>query len=246
MVYLNQRNATNNQSTGDYHRENIFLYGNRYQEGVLVNNLGEDMHAKDGFLVVRNAGTEETAVVEFADLVNASTVILAGLTYTATGATSAATVAAAFANRAVGYVGSGALSGTLTGYSTGAVTDTDKVVFTATTVGQKTNLAATGTGTVTGITVVDGTSGTAEGISPATSANLANVIGVLKICDQTLVNGATANANYCVSGDLDGGLLVLPAGVSLESIVSGKSLKDILTGLGFVLFNVTENSNFDN
>lgn len=245
-IYATQRNATNNQSTVDYSLENIFLYGNRYQEGVFVNNLGESLDAKDGILVVRNAGTYETATVEFADLANGETVILAGLTYTASGATTAATVAAAFANLAAGATGSGALSGTLANYSTGAVQETDKVVFTATTVGNKTNLAATGTGSVTGITIVDGSAGTEDGFSPATSANLANVIGVLKLESTTLADGETKNAYYSTCGDIDTGLLILPIGVSLSSIVGYKSLKDVLTGLGFVLRGVTENSKFDN
>ena len=246
MVYATQRNATNNQSTLDIHRSDIFLFGNRYAEAVLVNNLGETMEARNGFLVVRNAGTYETATVEFDDLANGETVILAGLTYTASGATNAATVAAAFAGLEAGDAGSGQLSGTLAGYNTGAVQEGRKVVFTATTVGNKTDLEATGTGSVIEITVVNGSSGTENGISPATSANLDDVIGVLKIQDQDIEDAGTKNAHYAFCGDLDSGLLVLPIGVTLDSIVGSKSLKDILIGLGFVLHNVTETSKFDN
>lgn len=247
MIYANQRNATRNQSTVDYSIDNIFLYGNRYSNGVLVNNIGEALNAQDGILVVRNAGSFETATVEFADLADTETVILAGLTYTASGAKTGAEVAAAFADKAVGYVGSGAFAGTLTGYSTSSVAEVDKVVFTASTVGNKTNLAATGTGLVTGITVVDGTAGVDEGFSPATSANLSSVIGILKIDGLVpLADAASINAYYALSGDIDAGLLVLPVGVTLDTIVSGKALKDILTALGFVLKNVTELSKFGN
>ena len=245
-IYATQRNATRNQSTVDYLVQNIFTYGNRYGKGILVNNTGETITATDGFLVVRNAGTFETATVNFADLTNGQTVILAGLTYTATGAVTATTVAQAFANRAVGYVGTGALSGTLTGYATGENTG-ENVVFAASTVGPKTDLVATGTGSVTSIVVVNGTAGVDEGFSPATSANLANVIGVLKIEGQNeMANGASLNANYALCGDIDATMLVLPLGVTLDTIVGSKALKDVLTALGFVLNNVIESTKFDN
>ena len=120
-------------------------------------------------------------------------------------------------------------------------------MFTASTVGNKTDLAATGTGTSPTFTIVGGTAGIDEGFSPATSANLASVIGILKIEGQnTLANAATISANYCLSGDIDASMLILPDGVTLDTIVSGKALKDILTALGFVLNNVTELSKFDN
>jgi len=246
-IYATQRDATRNQSTVDYLSQNIFTYGNRYAKGTFINNIGESLDAQDGILVVRNAGSYETATVEFADLTNGQTVILAGLTYTASGAKTATEVAAAFADKAVGYVGSGAFSGTLTGYSTGSVGEVDKVVFTASTVGAKTDLAATGTGSVTGITIVNGTAGVDEGFSPATSATLANVIGILKIDGiVTMSDTDSVSANYCISGDIDAGMLILPLGVTLDSIVGSKALKDVLTALGFVLNNVTEMTKFDN
>lgn len=246
-IYATQRNANRNQSTVDFLAKNIFTFGNRYQSGVLVNNIGETLEAQDGILVVRNAGSFETATVEFAAMANAETVILAGLTYTASGAKTAAEVAAAFADKAVGYVGSGAFSGTLTGYSTGPVSFTDKVVFTASTVGPKTDITETGTGSVTSITIVNGTAGVDEGFSPATSATLANVIGILKIDGVvSLADAASTNANYAISGDIDAGLLILPLGVTLDTIVGSFSLKDILTARGFVLNNVTELTKFDN
>ena len=246
MIYTTQRSSTRNQSTQDFERQSLFTFGNRFQEAVLVNKLGETLQAKNGFLVVRNAGTLEIATVEFGALANLETVILAGLTFTASGAKTGAEVAAAFASLAAGTAGTGALSGTLTGYSTGAVQETDKVAFTATTVGNKTDLAATGTGAVTGITIINGTSGTVDGISPATASNIGDVIGILNIDDIDLADAATANAHYAINGDIDSSLLVLPIGVTLDSIISGKTLKDILTGLGFVINNVIENSKFDN
>lgn len=253
-IYATQRNATRNQSTVDFEVKNIFTFGNRYGSGVLVNNLGESIDAQDGFLVVRNSGSFETATAKFVALTTGQTMILGGLTYTSTAATTATQLATAFANLANGATtgagtATGAYSGALTGFSTGAVVGAslDTVVFTASAVGNVTNLAATGTGTAPTITIVAGTAGVDEGFSPATSANLANVIGILKIEGiNTLANGASISANYALSGDIDAGLLILPNGVTLDSIVGSKSLKDILTALGFVLNNVTELSKFDN
>jgi len=254
MIYANQRGATRNQSTVDYSIDQIFLYGNRYNNGILVNNLGEALNAQDGILVVRNSGSFETAVAAFnvAGLTAGQTTILAGLTYTSTGVTTQAQLAAAFANLAVGAttgagVATGAYSGTLTGYSTGAVQTGSKVVFTASTVGPKTDLADTGTGADPTFTITNGTAGVDEGFSPATSANLANVIGILRIDGLVpLADAASINAYYALSGDIDASLLILPLGVNLDTIVGSKALKDILTALGFVLKNVTELSKFGN
>jgi len=251
-IYATQRDATRNQSTVDYSAQNIFTYGNRYQEGVFINNLGESLEAQDGILVVRNAGSFETAQVKFAALTAGQTQILAGLTYTSTGATTADEMANAFANLAVGATtgagtATGTYSGTLTGYSTGATIYGDTVVFTASTVGPKTDLADTGTGANPTITIVNGTAGVDEGFSPATSATLANVIGILKIEGiNTMADADSLRANYCVSGDIDASMLILPIGTTLDSIVGSKSVKDILTALGFVLNNVTEMTKFDN
>ncbi len=255
-IYATQRDATRNQSTVDYSAQNIFTYGNRYQKGTFVNNLGESLEAQDGFLVVRNAGSYETASVLFSAtaLTAGQTIIIAGLTYTSTAGTTRAQLVAAFANLAVGATAgagtaTGTYSGTLTGYSTGDAISNTTVVFTASTVGPKTDLVQTGTGAaVTSITVVNGTTGVDEGFSPATSANLANIIGILKIEGiNTMADAASLPANYCVSGDIDAGMLILPVGVTLDTIVgASKSLKDILTALGFVLNNVTEMTKFDN
>lgn len=253
-IYATQRNATRNQSTEDLRFENLFLTNNRYGSGIFINNIGESLNAKSGILVVRNSGTFETATAKFVALTTGQTMIIAGLTYTSTGATTAAQLAAAFANLAVGAItgagtATGSYSGTLTAYSTGAVVGAslDTVVFTASTVGNKTDLAATGTGTSPTFTIVGGTAGVDEGFSPATSATLANVIGILKIDGiNTMANAASLNANYALSGDIDTSLLILPNGVTLDSMAGSKALKDILTALGFVLYNVVETTKYDN
>lgn len=144
-VTSTQRSATRNQSTVDFQRQNLFLFGNRYSEAVFNNNTGGDLTIKAGMLVKRN-----TAVA--------------------------------------GQV-----------------------------------------------------------IPAIAGATLADVIGVLNIEGEvTLADGETLNCNYCLKGDIDAGLLTLPDTVTLDTVVGNKVVKDILTDLGFVLHNVTENSNFDN
>lgn len=109
----------------------------------------------------------------------------------------------------------------------------------------------TGTGAFvagTGILVARSTDGDFNVKPVLTAADLPNVIGVLRIegGEVELGAGETANCNVCVSSDIDTTLLDLPSGITLTTKVGDKCLKDVLTGLGFVLFNVTELSKFDN
>ena len=148
QVESTQRGATRNQSTVDYSRKQVFVYGNRYRETVFLNNSGAALDISDGLLLIRNAAN-------------------------------------------------------------------------------------------------------ADQVIPAVAGNtLENVIGFLKIgCDTNLADGSTINASVCISGDVDAELLTLPATVTLNTVAGpagSKVLKDALTGLGFVLQNVTENSQTDN
>jgi hypothetical protein len=91
----------------------------------------------------------------------------------------------------------------------------------------------------------------ADTIIPAIAgATLANTIGILYVTGGpiSLADGATAYVNYCISGDVDGGLLSLPAATTLDTIVgtTGKALKDILMDLGIVPNVVTEIAKTDN
>lgn len=249
-----QRDATRNQSTVDFQRNNIFLFGNRYQNGNFKNTGVADFDLMSGLLVARAAGTYEEATVIFSatPLSAGETVILGGLTYTSTAATTQSELAAAFANLSNGATtgagtATGTYSGTLTDFSTGPVVSGTTVVFTASQVGNTTNLAQTGTGAAATINIVAGTSATASGLIPVTSSNLADVIGISKYDGEiTLGVSETANIAYCIKGDIDASLLTLPSGVTLDTTVGNKALRDVLNDLGFVLFNVTENTNFDN
>lgn len=144
-IKATQRNATSNQSTVDFKRENIFLYGARFQKAVLANNTdpAADQDVVTGQLVVRDTAT-------------------------------------------------------------------------------------------------------AGQVELATASNLADVIGITFIDDLTLGGGDTVPVNYAVEGDIDTTLLELPGSVTLDTVVGNKALKDILNDLGFVLFNVEQNTKADN
>ena len=147
-VTATQRNATNNQSTVDFVRENIFIFGNRYQTGTFINDSGATATFAAGSLVLRDTTT-------------------------------------------------------------------------------------------------------ANQIKPAVAgATLIDVIGILAIANPTELvdDGTIEEANYCIKGEIDATLLDLPSGVTLDTVPTGaaKNLRDILTDLGFVLFNVTENAKLDN
>lgn len=103
------------------------------------------------------ANIAESAVVAFTDLTAGQTLIMAGLTYTDDGSgTTAEELVALYAGLEDGYVGTGDFSGTLAGYSIEAFNDTS-VVFNSTTAdASATDVANTGTGTVT-ITIKQGT-----------------------------------------------------------------------------------------
>jgi hypothetical protein len=150
-IATNQRNATNNQSTVDYTRKQIFIYGNEFQSAIIANTTIVEQTAVTGQLVVRDT----------------------------------------------------------------------------TTAGQV-NLAASGTlADVIGITFIDSTT-----LAVASSGGA--------------TDGGTANLSYAVNGTIDNGLLELPSGVTLDTVVGNKALRDILNDLGFILRDVTENSKIDN
>jgi hypothetical protein len=145
-ITATQRDETNNQSTVDFVRKNLFLYGARFAKGVLANNTDPEASqtATIGQLVVRDT----------------------------------------------------------------------------TTAGQ---------------------------LELATDANLADVIGIT-FMDTTILadNDATVAIDYAIRGDVDGGLLQLPTGVTLDTIVGDKALRDVLNDLGFVIFAVQEQTKIDN
>ena len=98
-INATQRNATNNQSTVDFVRQNLFLYGARFAKGVLANKTDPEASqtATIGQLVVRDTDTD--GQVTLATASNLADVL--GITFmdTAILADNAATVAIDYAIR---------------------------------------------------------------------------------------------------------------------------------------------------
>ena len=146
------------------------------------------------------AAVTETGSAVFVALTTGQTLIVGGLTFTAGAAgTTAAQTAAAFANLASGATqGSsvlGTYSGTLAGWTTGAVS-TATVVFTSTATGNVTDLAFTGTGTAPTITEV-------TGVPKATAAGKGGIAGgAVTINDVNALS--TTKAGVITSATLDG------------------------------------------
>ena len=99
-------------------------------------------------------GITEVATATFADLSAGATVTIAGRTFTSTGATLAADVAAAFVSGSSTY---GTLSGTLSGWT--VIRNSNVATFTATNSGVHADLSVSGSAS-SGVTVATTTSGT--------------------------------------------------------------------------------------
>lgn len=142
---VNQRDQSRNQSTADFQQKRIFIFDNRFEEGVFKNNGAAAMTLSLGSLVARN-----TAV--------------------------------------------------------------------------------------------------ANGFIPVTAANLADTIGIsANEYDIELPANGTSNINIATKGTIEAIHLALPVGVTLQTTVGNKSLRDVLEGLGFhIEVNALENTKFDN
>ena len=98
-----------------------------------------------------------------------------------------------------------------------------------------------------GLLVMRDATDTTKILPITTVGDLPKVIGISFVNGEvTLAQNEETNINYAYTSEIDGEYLVLPSGVTVATLVGDKSLKDLLTGLGFTIFNVTENSKFDN
>jgi len=79
------------------------------------------------------------------------------------------------------------------------------------------------------------------------ATDLASVIGIVSTEGDVIVpaNG-TAEITFCHGGIINKDYLILPTGVTFTTVAAGKSLTDILQGIGFSLEGVVENTKFDN
>ena len=90
---------------------------------------------------------------------------------------------------------------------------------------------------------------TADGFVPAIAgATLANVVGISANEDAfELADAGLAPINVATKGTVDGNLLTLPGGVTLDTVVGNKTVKDILEGIGFHIdTSAVEHTKFDN
>lgn len=171
---------TTNLANGTITNGSVFVTGDTGTTSVTVKNSAA-VTAVDTLVAV--TAVTEVNTVTFTDLTAGQTIILNGLTFTSAGATTAAQAAAAFANLtsgdAQGSSTKGTYSGTFTaGWTSGAASADNKVVFTGTTAAAKTDLANTGSGAATVVVTTDGvTAVTAAGKVGVT----ANVVGITDV-----------------------------------------------------------------
>ncbi|RDY57706.1 hypothetical protein [Flagellimonas nanhaiensis] len=148
MNEFTQRDNNRNQSTADISHKHIFLFDNKYSEGVFNNNTGGDYDLVPGTVVIRDTG-DPTRVIP-------------------------------------------AIAG----------------------------------------------------------ATLVNIVGVISTNETIsgIATGTDVNVSYCHGGMVDQDLLILPGGVTLDTIPtsSSKTVGDILRALGFDLKSSTEHTKFDN
>ena len=88
----------------------------------------------------------------------------------------------------------------------------------------------------------------ANGFIPVTADNLADVIGISAI-EGSVELAATneTNMNIGTKGTIDGNFLILPATVTLNTVVGEKTLNDVLESLGFhVDTSSVENTKIEN
>lgn len=83
-------------------------------------------------------------------------------------------------------------------------------------------------------------------ISLATDANLANVIGILKMDESVEIpDTGSVNVNIGTKGTIDETGLVLPDGVTLSTAVGSITLRDKLESIGFHLEETIEHTDFE-
>ena len=162
--------------------------------------------------------TRESNSVTFKDLANGQTVTVGGLTLTASGAITAAAVAAGFASRADGAsgnaVGNGTWSGALNGWSTSAITSGSTLTFTSATANSDvTDLPNTGTLAVRPTVVkTDGAAAAATESNVATFRDLVagesiTIGGLTLTASGSILAGAVASAFGSLSNGRTGNIV---------------------------------------
>lgn len=73
-----------------------------------------------------------------------------------------------------------------------------------------------------------------------------NIMGILNETKTLIPAASEIPCYYCVSGDVDPALLVFTDASTLETVIAGQRVKDILTAKGFKLNPKTDLTKFDN
>ena len=195
--------------------------------GALTATVTGTTPAEPNYVYTQGANaTTEVATMAFTGLANGETIIIAGRTFTASGAASAADVATAFAG---GLVANGTITGNLAGYTASASTAAGITLFTSMTVGAQSDLAYTGT--VTGALSVStqGADATTE-VATMTFTDLADQQTVTIAGRTFTASGTAAAANVATAfagGAVVGGTITgnLAAGyTATASTASGITL----------------------
>ncbi len=180
--------------------------------GITLTNIasGNIVGGTDGASLAITKGasgaTRESNSVTFKDLTNGDTVTVGGLTLTASGAITAANVAAGFASLASGatagnVVANGAWTGTLTNWTTSAITSGSTLTFSSTT--NNTDVAdLTNTGTLAVRPTIVKTDGAAAAATESNVATFRDLVagesisigGLTLTASGTILAGAVASA----------------------------------------------------
>lgn len=103
---------------------------------------------------------------------------------------------------------------------------------------------------VPGLVVIRDTANPTKIIPAVSGATLANIVGIISSPSkvEAIADGADVNAQYCHGGMVNTDHLILPGGVTLDTVhtAGAKTVGDILRDLGFELKNGVSNTKFDN
>lgn len=100
-----------------------------------------------------------------------------------------------------------------------------------------------------GLVVIRNTSAPTKVVPAVAGATLINIVGVISTNDDIeMSDGSDANVTFCHGGVVNKDLLILPSGVTLDTVITdqGITVGDKLRSLGFDLEGAVENTKFDN
>ena len=199
----------------------------------------------DGASAARN----ETSTVTFTDMTAGQTITVAGLTYTSTGATTAANVASYFADDGTygvaGATPDGALTGAYVGFTAAVAAVGSAVVFTSATPNDNViDITIAGTGTATAVTL-DGASAARNETSTVTfsgmTAGQSVTVAGLTYTSTGVTTAAEAASYFSTNGGTYGAAGATPKGV-LTGAITGWTTTAASVGAALVFTSTTANN----